>query len=256
MNTAADSWKNECWVVLDRIEGPVNLGFISRAMANTGFANLRYSGELDTEDEEARRFAVHSQDLLKSFKQVSRKNLLDGMDVVVGLSPRQPWSDGHDLPLDKLWVTLKSALERKQRVALLFGNEAHGLDNATLAHCRYRLALPTVARYRSMNLAQAVLVVLWELHRQSGTAQGVETSQPSLAGGAQREQMLLKLRHLLETTGYLDHQNPEEIWQEMALIFRSRDWSQREMTLLTGMVNKVLKQHLACCKEMQQVPRQ
>lgn len=239
-------WKNGVWVLLNNIEGPVNLGFISRAMANTGFAQLRFCGPVSADDPDVLRYAVHSGHLRENFTRVEDiGGLCRAMDVVIGMSPRQPWSDGCDITLDQLPALVGQYAAAHKRVGLLFGNEAHGLDNAALSHCRYRLALPTDSGYTSMNLAQAVLIVLWELHRHGASGVGIDPSMPAAAPASMREQFLEKLHQYLELIDYLDPQNPDHLWQELAIMIRKRDWSERELTLLMGLIHTSRKRLLS-----------
>ncbi|PLX71196.1 MAG: hypothetical protein C0602_02105 [Denitrovibrio sp.] len=57
-------------VLLSRLEGPVNLGFIARAMANTNFSKLSYSGDVEKDHEEALKYAVHAQNILQNSTHV------------------------------------------------------------------------------------------------------------------------------------------------------------------------------------------
>ncbi len=53
----------------------------------------------------------------------------------------------------------------KGRAAILFGSEKTGLSNNDLSHCHLLLRIPTRLEHRSMNLAQAVAIVVYELTR-------------------------------------------------------------------------------------------
>ena len=48
-------------------------------------------------------------------------------------------------------------------MAVLFGPEDHGLSNEDLNLCQGYVSIPTAA-YASLNLAQAVLLVAYEVH--------------------------------------------------------------------------------------------
>jgi TrmH family RNA methyltransferase len=50
-------------------------------------------------------------------------------------------------------------------VALLFGREDWGLDNAAIERCTHLVHIPTDPAYPSLNLADAVLLALYELRR-------------------------------------------------------------------------------------------
>jgi len=237
------------WILLNDVEGPVNLGSICRAMANTGFENLRFSGELSQDDFEAQKFAVHARPLLESAEKCQNlEDLISDMDLVFGFSPRDPWSDGAALNFDQFHEQYTQARGRK--IGLLFGNEASGLSNEHLAHCRYRVALPANAQYVSMNLAQAVLVVLWEISRRQ--AEPLPTADPpQLAEPWEKEELLKNLRSFLDCMEFLNPQNPDALWKEVLPIFNSRDWTKRELTLLHAIFGKSRSRHQALRKKLE-----
>lgn len=237
------------WILLHDVEGPVNLGSVCRAMANTGFANLRFTGPLDQTDFEARKFAVHARPLLeRAEKREAIQDLMEGLDVVFGFSPRDPLTDGSALSLDQFHQAFAEARGRK--IGLLFGNEASGLSNEHLALCRYRVALPAQAAYVSMNLAQAVLVVLWEVSRKQ-TGPAPEPPSPDMAEPGEKMALLNNLRGFLDGLEFLNPQNPEHLWKEILPIFNRRDWTKREVNLLQAIFGKSRSRHLAVKKKLE-----
>lgn len=221
-------------VILSRIEGPVNLGFIARAMANTGFSNLAYSGDIDSTDEEALKYAVHADNILQSSLQAENfESLIADSDIVIGFSPRDPYTNG-SLEFDDLKEYVQTCLKDGLSIGLLFGNEASGLDNIELAACAKRVSLPTCSDYVSMNLAQAVLVVLWELKK-------VVKQKSDSKEYASREILNIlseKTKDYLHLIEYLNKQNPDHIWQEVRQIIESKKLTSREAEILISIVGK------------------
>lgn len=239
-------------VLLHEIEGPVNLGSVCRAMANTGFQRLRFSGLLEKDDFEARKYAVHARDILDLAEHAADLDgLINGLDVVFGFSPRRPQEDGHNLTLDQFHEHYEKAQSQGKQIGLMFGNEARGLTNQQLAWCHFRVSLPTHETYASMNLAQAVLVVLWEISR-TNVCQDIE-APPDIAGPAEHKVLLENLRGFLDEMAFLNPQNPEHLWQEIVPIFRNREWTAREMTLLHGIFGKCKSRHKALKKKLERV---
>ena len=234
-------------VLLHQVEGPINLGAICRMMANTGFGELRFTGPLTRDEEMARRFAVHAVDLLEGAKPCRDfATLIGGIDCLFGFSPRTPWSDGRNINLDQFHTELEKAKSLGKRIGLLFGNEARGLENAHLAQCHHRVTLPTSQQYRSMNLAQAVTVVLWELARRGNTAQRVDPIQETpMARAEEIDSLIQNLRQFLDTIEFLDPQNPDHLWLEIMPMFKTRDWTRRELTLLHAIFGKGRSRYLA-----------
>jgi len=237
-------------VLLHQVEGPINLGSVCRAMANTGFQRLRFSGELSSEDELARRFAVHAGDILDdATKCRDFESLIETSETLIGFSPRTPWPDRHQLLLEDLSGFVCRQVEQGRRVGLLFGNEARGLSNAELCHCHYRLALPAVSSYVSLNLAQAVLLVLWELHRNWRKVE--PRVEVPLCHPSQVQRLLDKLNKHLDLIHHLNPEAQDKVWQEITQMFRGRHWTEREMDLLTSIIHKSSTRYRAALRRLE-----
>ncbi len=220
-------------------------------MANTGFKHLRYTGELNSEHGEARKFAVHATALLDSASHCpSLDSLLQDLDVVYGFSPRNPWDDAHGLDLDDFHQHVQESLDQGRSLGLLFGNEARGLTNDQLARCTRRVCLPTHSEYTSMNLSHAVTVVLWELIRQQPGQPPSALGEGHLASHQEVEILLKNLHRCLEIHDIFNPQNPDHLWRELMPIFRSRTWSPRETNLLNAIFGKCASRHQALLKQL------
>lgn len=237
-----------CSILLHNPEGPINLGAIARAMANTGFESLAWTGSLAADHPQASKFAVHAKRILQQAQtKASFQALIRDTDLLIGFSPRAPWEDGRNISLDECLEKIATMSESK-KVGLLFGNEAFGLENEHLAYCHYRVALPTHIDYASMNLAQAVLVVLWEIRRRAIPVASASTA-PQAISSEERQILLKNLRHFADSMEYLNPQNPERLWKELLAIFQTRDWTPREAQILNGLFAKGSARYKALLKK-------
>ncbi|CAM2006757.1 RNA methyltransferase [Acanthopleuribacter pedis] len=238
-------------ILLNQVEGPVNLGSVCRAMANTGFSRLRFSGPLDAGVGEARKFSVHALPILEQADKCADINeLIDECDLVFGFSPRNPWLDGRALDLDQFHEQLHQGVGRGKTIGLLFGNEQIGLTNHDLALCDFRVALPTNEGYASMNLAQAVLIVLWEINRKQAGRLDRNEPDPEMADGREKAVLVDKIQHFLKEMDFLDPQYPDRLWREVCLMFKTRDWTRREMNLLMGIFSKGANRYAALSRKL------
>lgn len=151
-------------VVLHQPGVPGNLGSIARAAAHLGLADVVIVGAPGLKQQpEARMLAVHVPDVLEGFREVpDLEEALDGCALVLGTSAR-PKTD--DLPpLDTAGAhALASACPG--RVAILFGSEKYGLSTEVIRRCDQVVRLPSERPGESFNLAQAVLLLGWEMLR-------------------------------------------------------------------------------------------
>ena len=95
----------------------------------------------------------------------------------------------------------------KNPVGLVFGSEREGLTNEELSLCHLLVKIPSSDSFPSLNLAQAVMILCYELFQSSGE---VEDGLFSLAPAEQLERMFEHMEETLIGIGFLDPQHPRE----------------------------------------------
>lgn len=154
---------NAC-VVLARPRGPVNIGSTCRVLANVGVRDLRLVGpDCLADSSESRKFAHHARPLLHAAEQYDTlEAAVADCTLVVGTSARRRLRGA--MPS---WTLPRATDElrrsRRGRVAIVFGNELNGLNNAELEACHACIRLETPGPYPSYNLSHAVAIVLYHL---------------------------------------------------------------------------------------------
>jgi len=123
-----------------------------------------------------------------------------GASLVLGLSARR----GAERPVVGLREAAAAIAARapRGRVALVFGPESTGLRAEHLARCDLVVTIETPGPLASLNLAQAVGLVLWELARPAAAPVAVDGEA---RGGATRGELEALLDHAfeaLEAIGY------------------------------------------------------
>ena len=155
-------------VVLVRPHYAGNLGSCARAAKNFGATDLVLVAPLaDRNSTEARMMAVHAADVLAGARVVGTLAEAIGdcgyalaTSGEVGGLVRQ----GFTGPPHELLPPLLDTADA-QPAAVVFGPEPSGLTLDEMALCRGAILIPTDELYPSMNLAQAVAVVMYELRR-------------------------------------------------------------------------------------------
>jgi TrmH family RNA methyltransferase len=224
-------------VVLVRPARAANVAAACRAMKNMGVRSLTLVGEVaGIDDAAARALAYRAWDVLDGARRVgSLEEAVAGATLVAGTSaaPDPRASTARSLAADA------SEGARGGRLALVFGPEASGLTSRELALCHVRVRVPTDPAHPSLNLAQAVLVLLYELRTAWLGAGATGPEPPSRATAGELEEAMGALREGLLAIGYLNPDNPEAILAELrALLARARP-TPREATLLRGLARQV-----------------
>ena len=207
MLTAAE--RDGLRVVLVRSRNPLNIGAVARAMTNFGFRHLRVVQPYEVAFRDARS-AVDAEPVLNAAEEFATvAEAVADCTLVVGTaegSRRAP-----EEPLQRLEVVaaeMSGAMRRGVKVAVLFGSEKTGLSNENSSSCQRVLRIPTESHQPSMNLGQAVAVVLYELVR--ATEPETETEPAAaMASAGDRERLVALLTEMLErSTGERESSGP------------------------------------------------
>jgi TrmH family RNA methyltransferase len=142
-----------CWVALDRVADPGNLGTIMRTADAVGAAGLILLGDTtDPHDPAAARAAMGA---LFNLRLVRASNV----EFLAWLPSASVHLVGSS---DRGAVHYRNASYPRPRI-LLMGSERHGLPDDLLHACETVVRLPMLGRSDSLNLAVATGILLYEI---------------------------------------------------------------------------------------------
>lgn len=183
---------------------PGNIGAAARAMKNMGLTQLVLVRPRSFPDPEASARASGATDVLAGARVVD--TLLEGIadcGLVVATTARD--RDQNIRVLDVRDAAVRVVAEaRRGPVALLFGNERTGLSNEELALAHLLLRIPTDPVYPSLNLAQAVQIVCYEVRLAAGARHLAPPPAVPLAPAAEMERLYAHLQEVLDEVGFRD----------------------------------------------------
>jgi len=130
-------------------------------MKTMGLADLRLVAPEKYPAPEAQWMATHATDVLEnSIVHADLKSAIADCVATFALSARpREWSTQ---VLDARAAAAR-AMALEGEVAFVFGNESAGLTNDEMLACQYLVHIPASPKSSSLNLAQAVQVVCYEL---------------------------------------------------------------------------------------------
>ena len=237
-------------IVLHRPSSAENIGAAARAMKNFGFARLaivappswtglpRGAGHGSASEAvlfRARKTARRAADVLEAATiHPDARSALAAATWSCGTTSRavegRPSLSPRELARE---VASRSA---RGPVAVLFGEERRGLSDRELGLCQAVCTIPTAAAYDSMNLAQAVAVLAYEMASAGGGARG-SPAQPRTTEPARHatvEALWERLGGLFAAAGYSNPQNPEHILADWRALLARAEPTQREVELLVA----------------------
>lgn len=224
-------------LILVRPSRPANVAGACRAMKNMGLGRLRLVGPAEGLDlPEVRALAYGAWDVLDAAERAgSLREGVAGCTFVAGTSGRRrrgAWSP-------RRFVGEGAALAAGGRVGIVFGPEASGLRNDELALCQATVHIPSDAAHPSLNLAQAVLILAYEVRLSTREPEPPPPAEARATSG-EVEDALADLAEALLAVGYLNPKNPGAILAELRGLILRASPTPRETTLLRGVARQVL----------------
>ena len=230
-------------VVLVRPQEEGNVGAAARAMANMGLERLLLVEPAPSLGRIAYAFAVGARHVLDNVERHdSLGDALGDFQRVVGTTSgrhrqlEQQVVDARQLP------TVLAARGPEQRIALVFGPEASGLNRDELALCDPLVSIPCAAIQPTLNLAQAVLLVTYELHTGSSSGAG-RAEDPAAEGAAavrEVDRLLDHVDELLRQTGFDRDDTYAGVVRDLRQLAARARPSDREVQILHGICRRTL----------------
>lgn len=230
-------------VVLSHPSHPGNIGAAARAMKTMGLTRLYLVNPKIFPDPQADAMATGAIGLLANATICSSlAEALAGTVSATALTSRR-----RDLATEPTWARQAAAELVAQaaggEVALVFGNETAGLSNEEVSLCRNWSLIPTSPEFKSLNLAQAVQILCYEL-RLAAVDLGAPPSVTEAGEPASHEEVEALIDHLeraVVASGFLDPAKPKRLIPRMRRMFARAGLEKEEINILRGMLSSFEK---------------
>lgn len=230
-------------VILTRTKYPENIGSVARACVNMGCPNLTLVKPQDLNLERAEPLAT-----------VKGKNILANMHVVdnleEALNPFHKtyattarvggWRKGI-LTAEKAARQITDELQQGFVIGVVFGPEDTGLSNEETTICSQLISIPTVSNAWSLNLAQAVLIVLYECFKlcPCPRVRPIYTEHSKPATQEEIQTLFNLLRKVLLDVDFLKSDNPDYFMLPLKRFINRRNIRRNEFNLLMGICRQI-----------------
>ena len=257
-------------IVLVNTTHPGNIGAAARAMKTMGLDQLALVAPRRFPSAECTARAAGADDILaRAAVFASVEEAVADCGLVFGTSARTrsiAWPE----------VTPETAATQIAGTAgggaaVLFGRESSGLSNEELEICHAMIRIPTNAEFASLNIAQAVQIICYEiskqyLARETGSGDGFQSvpegdgersealgtdlkSVPgSIGEGAESPATTREMEYLYEhfeqtliDIGYLDPEKPRRLMRRIRRLFNRARLDSNEYNILRGILTAVQK---------------
>ena len=233
---------NSVKIVLVGTTHPGNIGAAARAMKNMGMKNLSLVEPKEFPSDVAIYRSKAANDILEHAQVFNTlEEAISDCELVIGTSAR-----GRKVP----WPILnpKEAAEEVSRssshhkIAIIFGREDRGLTNEELGLCNLHVNIPTDPDYSSLNLAQAVQILVYEIRQAIlGEQEDKDYWDVELANNDQTELLINHMDELMQQVEFYDVDNPRKLLLRVRRFFKRSRIDVMETNIFRGLFATIQK---------------
>jgi len=233
---------NSVKIVLVGTTHPGNIGAAARAMKNMGIKNLSLVQPKEFPSDVAIYRSKAAKDILEHAQVFNNlEEAIFDCELVIGTSAR-----GRKVP----WPILnpKEAAEEVSRssshhnIAIIFGREDRGLTNEELGLCNLHVNIPTDPDYSSLNLAQAVQILVYEIRQAIlGEQEDKNYWDVELANNDQTELLINHMDELMQQVEFYDVDNPRKLLLRVRRFFKRSRIDVMETNIFRGLFATIQK---------------
>ena len=239
MNAAEPSIADRIRFVLVRTSHPGNIGAAARAIRTMGHARLSLVAPHAFPHAEASALAAGADDVL-AHAHVTRDlpEAIADCRLVLGATARR-----RDVPMEE--VDPRAAAARVVatahdggEVALVFGSERIGLENEDIQRCHAAVLIPSDPAFPSLNLAQAVQVLAYEVRMAelAGATPLPDQRNDPPASSAEMEAFFAHIEQTLDAIDFHKGRSPRTIMARLRRLYLRARPDQRELRILHGIL--------------------
>lgn len=225
-------------IVLINTTHPGNIGATARAMKVMGLEKLHLVTPKVFPHADATARASGADDLLScAHVHPDLDSALAGCSLVLGTSARLRSLSMPQMDVRKAAEAAWSEPGQAD-VAILFGREAYGLTNEEMQRCQQLVHIQTNPEFGSLNIAQAVQLVCYEL-RMAALDGGGQALPPEDWEPVDARQMELFFEHLERTLldiRFLNPEQPKRLLMRLRRLFNRARPDQNEINILRGIL--------------------
>ncbi len=224
-------------IILKGTKHPGNIGSVARAMHNMGLTHLRLAAPQCSRNEESERLARAGRTVLENARVFrTLKSATRDLRLLIGTTGK---TGGHRTQTlaPRLLAERIVAAAVSQKVGILFGPEDTGLVDADLMPCQLLIRIPTEVNARSINLAQSVMIVSYELFLAHLAHEPLRL--PRYATVEQVEAMYDQLRKALLEIGFLHEQNAQHMMFALRRLLGRAGLENSDVGMIRGIARQI-----------------
>lgn len=228
-------------IVLCNTSHTGNIGSAARAMKTMGISNLVLVNPKTQLDDHTIALSVHAADVIQNAQIVTSLDIaLADTTLAIGMTSRRRKFTPHLSTPKDMVAEIFSQITAMNKVAIVFGSEKNGLSIEELGKCNRLVTIPGNPEYFSLNLAQAVQIMCYEIYSQcSGSITHLEQAV-TLGTFADNQGVLNHLEIILKHTNY-PNRDTLRTRSRLQNILHKANLEREDIDLLRGILKSIEK---------------
>ncbi len=222
-----------------------NIGKTARAMLNFSLTDLRLvAPQADHLSRDARALSAKADSVLENAKVygTTKEAIADLHRLYATTARHRDMVALHTTPREAASLMVRQQAEG-QKVGILFGPEYAGLTNEDVALCDATISVPLNPSFNSLNLAQAVVILAYEIFQAEEKTPATTLFQGDSAL-AMKKELSGFLDHLIEDldkAGYFRAENKRaKMIQTIHTLFSRVPYTSQEVRTLRGIISDLV----------------
>lgn len=229
-------------IVLCNTSHPGNIGSAARAIKTMGMSNMVLVDPHTMPDDHSIALASNASDVVEN--AIILDNLdaaIDDSILAIAMTSRKREFNQRLFTPKEIVPEILAAIAQQQPVSIVFGAERNGLTIDQLEKCNRLVTIPGNPEYFSLNLAQAIQIVCYEIYSNYNPSltHMRDIINPASIGSNQR--IVQHLNDVLHQIQYYKNKNEELTLRRINNIINKASLTNEEVDLLHGILKKIEK---------------
>ncbi len=238
---------NQIVVVLVEPQDDINIGNTVRACKNFGITRIRLVSPASADPARIAISAPKADDVIGNIERFETVDeALADCTFVTAMTARTRRASWAVVEPRSAAMDVVEAAGGGGLAALVFGREDSGLPNDVLDRCHVVVTVPTNPSYSSLNLGQAVLLMVWEVFREAQRVQIERVEEAvnhrrgrQLATMERLEPMFAQVERGLNAIEFFKSDNGAHIMRSVRAMFLRAGLDNREASLWHGVFTEI-----------------
>ncbi len=217
-----------------------NIGSAARAMKTMGLTNLILVSPLIKPDDHSLALACNARDVVENALITnSLDDAINNATLTIAMTARKrEFSDKLYTPKE-ITSEVFNTIACGEKVAFVFGAERTGLTINQLERCNRLVTIPGNPEYFSLNLAQAVQIICYEIYSTYNPNIDYLKRETVMSTANDNIGILNHLDQILKNIDYYKNKNASRVYRRLQKIIHKACLEREEVDLIRGILRKI-----------------